>query len=67
MRIVRQLFIMRFNALDISFSVKMLGQVLTGFISSKLGISKNSEDEKWESANEHYKSNVCFKRERVYT
>lgn len=67
MHILRQIFIMRFNALDISFSVKILGQVLTGFISSNLGSSRKSEDEEWERINEHYKSNVCFKKKHVYT
>lgn len=63
----REVLIIRVNTLDISFSVKMMDHVLTGFIFSTLKSSKNCEDDECEGTKEHQKSNIFFKKKHLYT
>lgn len=50
----------------ISFSVKKLDYVPTGFISSNLKSSESCEDKECEGTNEHHKSNVFFKKKETF-
>lgn len=53
-----------FNALGISFSVKMLDHALTGFISLNLGSPKNCKDKKM-LGHKHHKQNIFFKKKQT--